>query len=368
CYGLQLMNFHLGGSVEKKAVREDGQFDIQVETDSLLFDGLDSTQQVLLTHGDTADKLPEGFRQIADSNGLVAGIESADKKLYAVQFHPEVDLTTNGMQIYSNFLFKIAQLKADFTVEDREAKAIREIKQTIGDKNALILLSGGVDSTVTAALLSKALKPEQIFAIHIDTGFMRENESEMVIEALTSLGLQVRLILAEDDFMEATTIVDGKETLPLSETTNPEHKRKIIGDTFIKVAEEALAEYKLDPEETFLVQGTLRPDLIESASKMASSNAETIKTHHNDTQLVRDLRDKGRVVEPLHEYHKDEVRKLGEILGLPSELVWRQPFPGPGLAIRVICAQEPFVEKYDEVFEKLKQFETEEIKATLLPI
>lgn len=368
CYGQQLINYIHGGTVEKKSVREDGQFEIKVETDSPLFKDMDANQQVLLTHGDSVDKIPEGFRVIAQSGEIIAGIENRAKKLYAVQFHPEVDLTTNGKQILSNFLFEIAGLKADYTIEDREAKAIEMLKNTIGNNKALILLSGGVDSTVTAALLAKAIPQEQIYAIHIDHGFMRKDESQQVIKSLESLGLDIKLVEAGETFAKATTEIEGKETLPLNQNISPEEKRKIIGDTFIRVAEQAIADFNLDPDETFLVQGTLRPDLIESASSLASSKAETIKTHHNDTALVRQLRDKGRVVEPLSEYHKDEVRQLGQNLGLDTNLVWRQPFPGPGLAIRVICAKQPYLDNYDQVYQALQEFATDNIKVTLLPI
>lgn len=368
CYGQQLINYVHGGTVEKKPVREDGQFEIEVDTDSPLFADLETNQQVLLTHGDSVDQIPEGFRVIARSRELIAGIENQEKNLYAVQFHPEVDLTINGKQILSNFLFSIVGLVADFTIEDREEKAIEYIRKKVGNNNALILISGGVDSTVTATLLTRALKPEQIFAIHVDHGFMRHNESDQVVKSLKKQGVNVKLVKAEDEFMEATTEIDGKTTPKLKQAIHPEEKRKIIGDTFMKVAATAIEDFDLKAEETYLVQGTIRPDLIESASAMASSKAQTIKTHHNDTTLVRNLRATGRVVEPLTEYHKDEVRQLGELLGLPHELVWRHPFPGPGLGIMVLCANEPYLENYDQVYEQTQAFATDEVAVTLLPI
>ena len=216
-----------------------------------------------------------------------------------------------------------------------------------------MLVSGGVDSTVCAALLHKALKKDQVIAFHIDNGFMRKNESEQVDQSLKILGLDLKVTKAANQFYNATTMVpvDKKDptrkrsTKFLCETVNPEEKRQIIGDTFIKIAQDIMSDLKLNPNEVFLGQGTLRPDLIESASKLASSNADAIKTHHNDTELVRALREQGRVVEPLKDFHKDEVRQLGKDLGLPEDLVQRHPFPGPGLAVRVICADEPFMEK-----------------------
>lgn len=231
-----------------------------------------------------------------------------------------------------------------------------------------MLVSGGVDSTVCAALLHKALQPDQVIAFHIDNGFMRKNESQQVEESLKRLGLSLKgrciallcgivsltsvkfltVINAAYQFYNATTTVpiDRKDpsrkkvTDQLCQTVHPEEKRKIIGDTFMKIADGIISELNLRPEDVFLGQGTLRPDLIESASKLASSNADAIKTHHNDTELVRKLRDDGRVVEPLKDFHKDEVRELGRKLGLPDEFVQRHPFPGPGLAVRVICAEE----------------------------
>lgn len=368
CYGQQLINYVHGGTVEKKSVREDGQFEISVATDSLLFAGLTPKQHVLLTHGDSVEQVPSGFRIIARSGELVAGLEHPELKLYAVQFHPEVDLTVSGKQILSNFLFKIAGLKSDFTLEDREAKAIAELQDQIGQQNALVLLSGGVDSTVTAALLSKAIHKKQIYAVHIDHGFMRQDESRQVLISLKSLGLNIKLVDATETFARATTVVDGKQTQPLNQVVSPEEKRKIIGDTFVKVAEQAIADFHLESQTTVLVQGTLRPDLIESASKLASAKADTIKTHHNDSGLVRELRDQGRVAEPLSQYHKDEVRQLGLKLGLPEQLVWRQPFPGPGLAIRILCAQTPYLENYDQVYQQVAKYSTGSISVSLLPI
>jgi len=210
-----------------------------------------------------------------------------------------------------------------------------------------LLLSGGVDSTVCAALLHKALDPQQVFAVHIDNGFMRMEESEKVIESLSSLGVKVHLEKAQFEFSNGhTRLENGAKTPLLCKTTNPEIKRKIIGDTFVTVSQRVMAKLNLNKDEVLLCQGTLRPDLIESASPLATQGglASTIKTHHNDTNLVRQLRDEGKVVEPLKDFHKDEVRAIGASLGLPDELVQRHPFPGPGLAIRVLCADAPYIE------------------------
>lgn len=368
CYGLQLMNYVHGGTVLKKSKREDGPCQISVETDSLLFADLDAKQDVLMTHGDTLDQIADGYRVIADSDGLIAGIENPSKQHYGVQFHPEVDLTLQGRAILSNFLFKIAGFSGDFTMADREQQAIEYIQKMVGDQNVLLLMSGGVDSTVCGALLGKALKPAQLHLVHIDHGFMRKNESVEVKRALKGFGLKIKVVDAAKTFAMAQTMIEGTRSVTLATATDAEVKRHIIGNTFIEVAKKAIDDLQLDSETTFLAQGTLRPDLIESASTVASAHAQKIKTHHNDSPLVRELRDKGRVIEPLRDYHKDEVRILGTQLGLPDEIIWRQPFPGPGLAIRILCATEPYLEKYDETYQQLRQFATEHIGVTLLPV
>eukprot|EP01059_Diplonema_ambulator_P020516 TRINITY_DN34331_c0_g1_i1.p1 TRINITY_DN34331_c0_g1~~TRINITY_DN34331_c0_g1_i1.p1 ORF type:complete len:679 (+),score=282.49 TRINITY_DN34331_c0_g1_i1:45-2039(+) len=362
CYGMQLLNFHHGGTIETKDQREDGQETVDTETDSLLFSSLSSKEQVLLTHGDSVGELAPGFRIVARSGSIVAAMEKADNKLYGVQFHPEVDLSTNGKVILSNFLFKICGFKGLFTPKCREQSCIDEIRSHVGDKKVLCLVSGGVDSTVCTALLSKALGPERVVAAHIDNGFMRQEESSKVAVALSSLGVTLKVFDCTDDFLNGTTECTNKATKEryttkqLKDTIQPEEKRRIIGDTFMRVAEKITKSLDLDPSETFLAQGTLRPDLIESASSLASTKADAIKTHHNDTELVRELRKAGRVIEPLKDYHKDEVRELGMALGLPKDLVMRQPFPGPGLGVRLICAEEPFIcDNFDAVNRMLKE-------------
>ncbi|KAG8185590.1 hypothetical protein JTE90_023289 [Oedothorax gibbosus] len=355
CYGMQMINKHFGGTVQKKDSREDGQFLAQIDTSSALFKGLEKEETVLLTHGDSTEKVADGFAVTAKSGHHIAAIANEKLKIYGVQFHPEVDLTTNGKLMMKNFLYKITGLSGNFTMQSREQECIDYIKKAVGKSKVLMLVSGGVDSTVCAALLNKALKDDQVIAIHIDNGFMRKKESAQVETSLKELGQKLTVINASQIFYNGSTTVPvdkkdpggrKRDTPMLCMTTDPEEKRKIIGDTFMRVAEDIVADLNLKPEETLLGQGTLRPDLIESASTLASCNADAIKTHHNDTQLVRQLRAEGRVIEPLKDFHKDEVRIMGKDLGLPDELVQRHPFPGPGLAVRVICAEEPFMDKF----------------------
>ena len=376
CYGMQLINLAYGGKVERKAVREDGQFNLTINTASLLYTALPPAIDVLLTHGDSVAEVAPGFTVTATTAaGHVCSIESAERRVYGVQFHPEVDLTTHGKDMLLNFIVHVAQLPRTFTLTDRLATITAEIRREVGDhKKVLLLLSGGVDSSVCAALIKHAIGAERIVAIHIDNGFMRLDESKKVALALQSIGLPLTVIDAAHTFYSATTTVKGQPTLPLSQTLNPEHKRKIIGDTFMHVSSAHIASLQLDPANTLLAQGTLRPDLIESASHLASSNADVIKTHHNDTELVRQLRAAGRIIEPLKDYHKDEVRQLGLELGLPVGLVWRQPFPGPGLAIRILCAEEEYRgPEWEAVMAGLKRFGRldgsggSEVSVSLLP-
>ncbi|CAF2514323.1 unnamed protein product [Rotaria sp. Silwood2] len=379
CYGLQMLNKERGGTVVRQAVREDGQFQVELDiTCSPLFKHMNKLENVLLTHGDSIEKIGENLVVIGKSESFIVACADQEKPIYGLQFHPEVDLTDNGMQIFKNFLFDIAHCQPTFTMGSRIEEAFSSIRSFIKDQIVFILCSGGVDSSVCAALLTRALPSEQVKIVSIDNGFLRHNEGVEVRQTLSQFAA-VNYIDAGQRFAQAKTFVRAKttsstnestanisrrtssissnflslydadilleETLPLNEETDPEHKRKIIGDTFVKVVQEFLRDNNFTFEDIILAQGTLRPDLIESASHLAcqSGYADAIKTHHNDSPMVRELRKRNRVIEPLKDFHKDEVRQIGLTLGLHHDVIYRHPFPGPGLAIRILCADEPYM-------------------------
>ncbi len=338
CYGMQLMSDHFGGTVDSNLKKEYGQNEIIIDNTVPLFEGLEEKQYVLMSHGDTVKVCPNGFKVIARSGKEIAGVADIKRNMYGVQFHPEVDLTENGMKMLENFIRKVAKYQDVYAIEDRIQTSINMIKEKVGDNKIIVLVSGGVDSAVTAALLVKSLNPDNIYAIHIDSGFMRKNESDIVCENLKKLGMK-NLIRenAKDYFLN--TIVETEEGPigPLSKTVDPEKKRRIIGEIFIQIANNVIERLGLDKEKTFIAQGTLRPDLIESGNPDISGFAHKIKTHHNDVSIVREARKKGLIVETNSDWHKDEVRRVARNLGLDEEIASRQPFPGPGLAIRLIC-------------------------------
>ncbi len=338
CYGMQLMSDHFGGVVDSNIVKEYGQNEVKINNKVPIFDGLGETQQVLMSHGDTVKIAPNGFEVIGKSGDAIAAIGNIQDKMYGFQFHPEVDLTEEGMKMLENFIRKVANYKEVYALDDRIQTSIKMIREKVKDNKIIVLVSGGVDSAVTAALLVKALNPDNIYAIHIDSGFMRKNESDVICENLKELGLK-NLIRenAKDYFFNTVVEVEGKKIGPLVDTVDPETKRQIIGEIFIKIANNVIERLGLDPKNTFIAQGTLRPDLIESGNPDISGFAHKIKTHHNDVAIVREARKKGLIVETNSDWHKDEVRKVARKLGLEESIASRQPFPGPGLAIRLLC-------------------------------
>ena len=318
CYGMQLMASYLNGKVEKADNSEYGRADIEVEdTNSVLFAGLPKDEYVWMSHGDLVTGAPAGFETVASSkNCPIAAIANDQAKMYGIQFHAEVRNTQYGLDILRNFAFKVCGAKADWSMTDFIDLQIAEIRKTVGDKKVILGLSGGVDSSVTATLLHKAIG-NQLTAIFVDHGMLRKNEGDEVMAALNrDLGVNIIRVNAQERFLNK-----------LKGVTDPEQKRKIIGKEFIEVfADEAKKIKDVD----FLAQGTLYTDVIESGT----NTAQTIKSHHNVGGLPKDLHFK--LIEPLRKLFKDEVRELGEKLGIPHDLVWRQPFPGPGLGIRVL--------------------------------
>ena len=317
CYGMQLLSWSLGGEVAPCSSSEYGKTKMQVNTDSLLFAGLDPIQIGLMSHTDQVTKLPVGFKSIAHTVSCEnAAIENAGKKLYGFQFHPEVESTPNGTAMIRSFLYSVCGAKGDYDLNNLEQQLIADVKKQVGDAHVLLALSGGVDSSVCAALLSKAL-PGQLHCIFVDHGLMRKDEGNQVEAAFKNRDLDFIRVNAQDRFLKA-----------LAGVTDPEQKRKIIGTEFVRVFED---ESKKLPNVKFLAQGTIYPDVIESGG----SKAATIKSHHNVGGLPKNMKFEG-IVEPLRSLFKDEVRALGRQLGLPRKFVERQPFPGPGLAVRIM--------------------------------
>jgi GMP synthase (glutamine-hydrolysing) len=317
CYGQQLIAHQLGGRVRPAPNREYGRAQLSILDGARLLRAIPSPIPVWMSHGDEVIGLPAGFRETGRTGSAVSAIENTEKNIYAVQFHPEVRHTAHGDEILANFIFDICQAAPDWTPASFIEHTVASIRDTVGDGRALCALSGGVDSTVAASLVHRAIG-DRLDCIFVDNGLLRKNEFEAVLATMRRIGLNVSGVAASARFLDK-----------LQGIVEPEQKRKIIGNEFIHVFEEEAA--KLGSVE-FLVQGTLYPDVIESVSVRGPS--ATIKTHHNVGGLPERMHMK--LVEPLRELFKDEVRRVGADLGLEPEVLNRQPFPGPGLAVRVL--------------------------------
>ena len=317
CYGMQLMTHTLGGEVKRAEKREYGEQNVKIDNSSKLFKGFGNENVCLMSHTDFVNKLPEGFKNIGSTETCpIAAMENPEKNFYGIQFHPEVNHTVNGTEILRNFVYDVCGCHGDWKMSSFVETTIKSLKEKIGDKKALCALSGGVDSSVAASLLSKAIG-KNLTCIFVDHGLLRKNEADEVEEVFGNSDVNFVRVDAGKRFL-------GK----LAGVTDPEQKRKIIGEEFIRVFEE---EAKKIGTVDFLVQGTIYPDIIESGVGVGAK----IKSHHNVGGLP-DYVDFKEIVEPLRDLFKDEVRKAGLELGLPEKLVYRQPFPGPGLAIRII--------------------------------
>ncbi|MBL1095420.1 glutamine-hydrolyzing GMP synthase [Streptomyces coffeae] len=327
CYGFQLMAVALGGTVDNTGAREYGRTPLTVtKPGSTLFAGTPEEQSVWMSHGDACSAAPAGFAVTASTDVVpVAAFECDERKLYGVQHHPEVMHSTHGQQVLEHFLYRGAGLEPTWTTSNVVEESVAAIREQVGAKRAICGLSGGVDSAVAAALVQKAIG-DQLTCVYVDHGLMRKGESEQVEkDFVAATGVQLKVVEAEERFLSA-----------LAGVSDPEEKRKIIGREFIRVFEQAQAELVAEAGAAgeaveFLVQGTLYPDVVESGGGSGTAN---IKSHHNVGGLPEDLEFK--LVEPLRRLFKDEVRNVGQELGLPDEIVHRQPFPGPGLGIRIV--------------------------------
>jgi GMP synthase (glutamine-hydrolysing) len=317
CYGHQLMAQMIGGKVEPAKQREYGIAYITVDMPVGVLKGLGNREKVWMSHGDTVFSIPSEYEVLAHTeNCPVAAFRHNKKPIYGLQWHPEVVHTEKGMQMLRNFIFEVCKCEPNWKMEDVVEKAVKEIKMDVGDGKAIIALSGGIDSSVATALAAKAMD-NRLTAVFVDHGFMREKEPEFVKNVFQKFKIHLIIVDARERF-----------STKLKGVVDPEKKRKIIGEEFIRVFEEIAERTGAE----YLIQGTIYPDRIESGFRKFS---DKIKTHHNVAGLPIKIKFK-KIVEPLRDLYKDEVRKVAKMLGLPKEIVFRQPFPGPGLAVRVI--------------------------------
>lgn len=362
CYGHQLMGHLLGGKIKESQEREYGFASISITKKGQLFRGLGNKETVWMSHGDSVETLPRGFRTLAETSTCpITAMGNERRGFYGLQFHPEVTNTPKGKEILKNFTYRVCGLRPSWQMSDYAEKISDNIKTTVGDKKVFVFVSGGVDSMVAFTLFNKVLGEDQVYGFHVDNGFMRKNESSEIEETLIkTLGYDnFHIIRASGRFLRA-----------LRGVVDPERKRKIIGKVFVDVFNDEVKKIHLDSREWILGQGTIYPDTIESGGTKQSAR---IKTHHNQVDEIQQMIKEGRVIEPLRELYKDEVRELGITLGLPASMVWRHPFPGPGLAVQTLCSKgnDKVVEEgkvRKEIRKILEDNQADDLEYSVLPI
>ena len=326
CYGHQLMAYLLHGVVRKGEKGEFGLAVLDLASRDPFLEGIADHQQVWMSHRDTVEHIPDGFRALGSTQTCrLAAMGDSRRRLYGVQFHPEVVHTRQGKELLANFLFRVCGCTRDWNPKHRAPLIEESIREAVGDRKVFFFVSGGVDSTVAFTLCSRALGPGRVRGIYVDTGLMREGETDFVRGIFRGLGDSFLVEDARSQFLNA-----------LGGVTDPEEKRRIIGEEFVRVQERAIESHRFLEEDWILGQGTIYPDTIESGG---TAKAAVIKTHHNRVPGIVRLMEANRIVEPLSFFYKDEVREVGRELGLPGNLLERHPFPGPGLAIRCLCAE-----------------------------